>query len=375
MFVSSRVDVDHQISHTTPEAAAYGFQVKNDTKLVSTGSVQTNILSTVELEEITSNGFVADGLCNAECDANDDCVGWNLLLSSFQCSLIGLVDSEMDGLVPVAWSASPGTRAGLKDGARTHSPGCGCLDAADTSTCYKSSNLEGFGVVEGGVYDPNSKMTREESFSCTALFHTRAGKTATGKTSQSKFIADVERYTVSINHNVEQSTFGYDVSAQDMRGWLEIQGTTDAAQKECRENPTAVHSYNSDSPFGFNGTGGSTNSAPCMIKPHQDREGCDYFHVGTLLTAAGVDLDEIQPGSSHTGRYNGLKIILFIEYLNSIPMTGLTEGAPGNSAGVAYTYKVAALNSQTKVSSESWVKFPVERILFQRCAHTWLADD
>ena len=96
-------------------------------------------------------------------------------------------------------------------------------------------------------------------------------------------------------------------------------------------------------------------------------------------------------GSSHTGRYNGLKIIVFIEYLNSIPMTGvsplcpqavsmcdvigLTEGAPGNSAGVAYTYKVAALNSQTKVSSESWVKFPVERILFQRCAHTWLADD
>ena len=106
----------------------------------------------------------------------------------------------------------------------------------------------------------------------------------------------MERFTVSINHNVEQSTFGYDVSAQDMRGWLKIQGTTDAAQKECRENPTAVHSYNSDSPFGFNGTGGSTNSAPCMIKPHQDREGCDYFHVGTLLTAAGVDLDEIQQG-------------------------------------------------------------------------------
>ena len=50
------MDVDHQISHTTPEAAAYGFQVKNDTKLVSTGSVQTIIISSVELGEITSNG-------------------------------------------------------------------------------------------------------------------------------------------------------------------------------------------------------------------------------------------------------------------------------------------------------------------------------
>ena len=107
-------------------------------------------------------------------------------------------------------------------------------------------------------------------------------------------LSDLEHYTVSLNHNVEQSTFGYTASAQDMKGWLQVNEHTDAAHQLCMDDSTAVHMYNSASPFGFNGTGGSTDSSPCMISPKQDAMGVDYFEVGTLLTAAGLDIDDIQ---------------------------------------------------------------------------------
>ena len=84
---------------------------------------------------------------------------------------------------------------------------------------------------------------------------------------------------------------------------------TDAAHRLCREDPTAVHKYNTASPFGFNGTGGPTDSAPCMILPSLNAAGCDYFKVNQLLTAAGVDIDEIQPSSVHHIPYPNICLI------------------------------------------------------------------
>ena len=87
MFVTSRVDIDHQIAHTTPQTAPYGFKIKNDTKLVSSTDVPINVIATLTL---SSSAYAANGLCNGACNAADECVGWNLVLATFECSLLAL---------------------------------------------------------------------------------------------------------------------------------------------------------------------------------------------------------------------------------------------------------------------------------------------
>ena len=87
LFVTSRVDIDHQISHTTPQAAPYGFKVLDDTELVSSGDVPVDVTAVLKL---SSGGAEASGICNAACGVSESCVGWNLNLATFECSLIGL---------------------------------------------------------------------------------------------------------------------------------------------------------------------------------------------------------------------------------------------------------------------------------------------
>ena len=143
---------------------------------------------------------------------------------------------------------------------------------------------------------------------------------------------------MEIDHNVEQSTFGYKAYAQNMYGWLEVSADTDAANQLCNDDPSAVHPYNSGDVFGFNGTGGSTDHSPCWISPKRNLNQLDYFDLKTLLIAAGVDLDDIQgslccsciehsfgactASGGYTARYRGLKVVVFIEYSNSHPFQG-----------------------------------------------------
>ena len=215
-----------------------------------------------------------------------------------------------------------------------------------------------------------------------------------------------------------------------MKGWLQVNEDTAAANQLCKDDPTAVHMYNSASPFGFNGTGGSTDSAPCMISPKQDAMSVDYFQVGTLLTAAGLDIDDIQQSklcqllvepllhlelaasgtrciwnslllllvaaatcrcvdtatchcvsstndliflfllvnlprrhyrhsvtetmqqialtclcvvtdSGHSGRYRGLKIVIFIDYQNYVPMTGAHSCKPMVAPAILVVWQVS----------------------------------
>jgi hypothetical protein len=270
----------------------------------------------------------------------------------------------------------PGTMAGLKNGAETaHTLGCGCKDQNDVGSCYTSEYVENYGAIPGGFYNESDNKTikREDSFLCTALYHSKSIQGPTTATHDEKprtntlFVADIEEFTLSINHNVEQSTFGYTASSQSMKGWLQVDADTPEADQLCKDN-NGVEVYSTSSPFGFNGTGSSKDSAPCMILPKQDRNNQDYFTVKTLLTAAGVSLDSISQGTSHSVRYRGAKIVIFIKYMNSVPFKGTSSSSDDNNGGITYIYQLQALNSQTSVQDMSWTgtNYPLERLLLQR---------
>ena len=148
-------------------------------------------------------------------------------------------------------------------------------------------------MVEGGVFDASKGVAREDSFGCTTLFHTRM---APNRNVTTKFIADVDHFTVRLDHTVEQTTMNYKAIAGNMDGWLEVNADTPAANQLCKDDPTAVHPYSSGSASGWNGTGGHTDHSPCWISPPRDVNLVDYFTIETLLIAAGIDLDEIQGG-------------------------------------------------------------------------------
>ena len=80
MFVTSRIDIDHQISHLTPQTAPYGFMIENNTELEG---------SLVQLIDINS-AETADAICSAACNTVSNCAGWNLYSPSTKprCALL-----------------------------------------------------------------------------------------------------------------------------------------------------------------------------------------------------------------------------------------------------------------------------------------------
>lgn len=357
MFLTSQVAVDRQIAHITPQTAPMGFKIQ-----ANTGLRGGSVVSTLKLDA-TSDTNTA--ICNAACEALWNCVAWTVKATT--CTLLSNTNTDNNGVFALVPTTEAGTTAGLKQGGESaHSPGCGCKFADDTNSCYMQESVKNFGAVPGGIYNASTDGPREETFKCSALFHTKKIGTASKTREDSSFIADIERFTVSINHNVEQSVLGYTASAQSMKGWLQVDATTDSAHELCQNDDSAVEVYQSWSPFGFNGTNAKTNSAPCMILPKQDRNFQDYFPVSTLLAAAGIDLDSVSQGTSHSVRFRGVKAVLFIEYMNTVPFSGKTSGSEDNNGGITYIYKLQQLNSLTSMQDVSWLNYPLERLLLQR---------
>eukprot|EP00913_Durusdinium_trenchii_P006481 g6092.t1 len=122
----------------------------------------------------------------------------------------------------------------------------------------------------------------------------------------SLFAADVEAFTMLIDHSVTSPKSGLATTSRQMQGMLFV---------------------------GDNGNDGDvTDHSPCYVPPNS-ADGLDYFSVGTLLQATGVTLEgESYPGSGHSARYEGLTINLLIDYSNSRDWHGLQPN-------ISYLYK------------------------------------
>ena len=230
--------------------------------------------------------------------------------------------------------------------------GCGCADEQDASSCLQRA--------------PNASG----DFSCPAIWHTQ-NRTNT-------FVADIERFTLSIRHTVYQTLLGFESTSHTMFGWLQVGALNDytrlsASQRQkqdalCRTAPSARE-------VSYNGTGALTEHAPCLILPNRTLGGIDFFELRTLLDAVGVSLEEIADegqtnratgvgGIDDTARGSGAVMLLSVVYANSRPFHGLSRAKdPENHGGISYVYRLSFLNDTAKETFAHWAPYPQRRLL------------
>ena len=101
----------------------------------------------------------------------------------------------------------------------------------------------------------------------------------------------------------------------------------------CKNNPRAYTQPGLKSPL--------ATKAPCYIFPKTDASKSDVFDLGTMLTAANVDLDNMGYNKVHSIRFNGLTIIGSIEYTN------FDVGILGGKRNATYVYNLVAMDASS----------------------------
>mmetsp|Transcript_119788 Transcript_119788/g.284604 ORF Transcript_119788/g.284604 Transcript_119788/m.284604 type:complete len:488 (-) Transcript_119788:197-1660(-) len=172
---------------------------------------------------------------------------------------------------------------------------------------------------------------------------------------QHRFMADVEDFTLLVDHAVQNQDLGIARTSRDMTGWLLVNGTQDLQQQLCRSANTSM-----TQPI----FGKQTDQAPCYIKPNNTgKEGLDYFSVSTLMMAMGLDLDRgSYQGSGHSLRYEGLTVTLKIQYFDTWPWHGVLRNEDGQPK-VLYVYSLVPLKDNPyKVSDLVYSDYPNKRV-------------
>lgn len=170
------------------------------------------------------------------------------------------------------------------------------------------------------------------------------------------FTADAESYTVLIDHSVTVPGTRLALTSQKMKGLLEVQAGSKLQEKLCATSEGAV-----DSDVG----GQPTTKAPCFVQPTMTPNGLDYFPLGVLLAAAGVDLDTVSSEGDTSVRYEGMIMNVEIFYTNTQPWRGLKDPR--------YVYRVSTIPEATHKAVQSVeLKYPTKRI--KRDLHGVLID-
>ncbi len=187
------------------------------------------------------------------------------------------------------------------------------------------------------------------------------------------FVADVERYTLLLDHTVIAPSINVSASGRECQGHLKV--TADALDPDSLcALPDAVAP---DDPSIYTVLGG--HEALCYLKPNttydsktHNATGLDVFDLSVLLQAAGVELEEESPTNGHSVRYNGVTLVVNIRYQNWDYMVGpnlafknkyYNKGAGGDCA-IPYEYELTSVpDSPAKRQSVEYVDYPDRRVL------------
>lgn len=179
------------------------------------------------------------------------------------------------------------------------------------------------------------------------------------------FVADIEHATMMIDHSVTAPTIGISGTARGSpQGYLHVPQNDEL----CKTTPSE-HQDSFESAI-TGPLGDMVRGAPCMILPNStassesDKEkGFDVFTIGTLLAAAGGNLDDMGYRGDHSNRYLGMVLFLEIRYFNFYPWSGiLPHGA------IEYQYSAHILKGTgAKVMWQQYVEQNMlERVVQKR---------
>lgn len=172
------------------------------------------------------------------------------------------------------------------------------------------------------------------------------------------FTANIEDYTILLDHSVTGSS-EHAYTSRQMDGRLAITGSGPAQDHLCKSYPNSTSAGFSWTGIMFD-TGVPAVAAPCLLRPKAvpGMPGADVFTIGTLMEAMGVQLDNRSyEGSSHSRRYEGLIVMIAIQYHNVRLWRLTTLPTP------YYFYNVSIINGSTyKEVDVVFSKFPTERV-------------
>ena len=135
-------------------------------------------------------------------------------------------------------------------------------------------------------------------------------------------IADMERYTLLLDHTVIAPNINVSASGRQCPGYLKVTEDAIGWDDLCRQN-NAVAVEDMDHPI----VGGV--SAACYIRPNTTYDsrtgnatGLDVFDISTMLDVAGINLDGLSPTNGRSIRYNGAVMVVNIRYQNWVKWLG-----------------------------------------------------
>eukprot|EP00445_Apocalathium_hangoei_P025125 CAMPEP_0203920138 /NCGR_PEP_ID=MMETSP0359-20131031/60475_1 /ASSEMBLY_ACC=CAM_ASM_000338 /TAXON_ID=268821 /ORGANISM="Scrippsiella Hangoei, Strain SHTV-5" /LENGTH=501 /DNA_ID=CAMNT_0050847577 /DNA_START=52 /DNA_END=1557 /DNA_ORIENTATION=+ len=164
------------------------------------------------------------------------------------------------------------------------------------------------------------------------------------------FVADIEEFTLLLDHSMSAPTLGISSDARKTVGYIYTEDS-----EMCRSHPSRAVA-----PVELTEDVVPSTSAPCYIRPNQTAPigGLDFFTIGTLLGAAGVDLDTPSPVSGeegHTNRREGVLLVINIMYKNFKPFAGAGD--------VYYEYKVFSIPTTPKLQKTFITNYPNQRVV------------
>eukprot|EP00931_Biecheleriopsis_adriatica_P062128 TRINITY_DN37404_c0_g1_i2.p1 TRINITY_DN37404_c0_g1~~TRINITY_DN37404_c0_g1_i2.p1 ORF type:complete len:413 (+),score=70.97 TRINITY_DN37404_c0_g1_i2:44-1240(+) len=224
-------------------------------------------------------------------------------------------------------------------------------------TNFQCQYVDGAGAAQANIDNIvintfRHEYTQERNASCSD-----AGCSKLWLNSQTigRFMADIEDFTLLVDHAVQNKELGIARTSRGMHGWLHVEGTSAVQRQLCRRAPVAM----TQPLYGKN-----TTEAPCYIRPNHTKEASlDYFTVGTLLQAMGLHLDG--PSFAWTGhslRYEGLTVTLKISYFDTWPWHGVLKTDDGTPS-ISYVYSLIPLKENPyKVTQLVYSDYPTKRV-------------
>jgi hypothetical protein len=162
---------------------------------------------------------------------------------------------------------------------------------------------------------------------------------------QDEYIANIEKFTLLIDHSVHTPSIGVGAASRNMTGKLYV----DNDDMLCATRG-GVDANNRPQP-----------TAPCYIIPRQSK-GLDFFTLKTLMDAGGVDLEALAVTStihnkngtksheSQSYRFEGCVVLLEITYSNWEPWVGPWDWSDFpklTKRAITYTYTMSLIDSSS----------------------------
>jgi hypothetical protein len=210
-----------------------------------------------------------------------------------------------------------------------------------------------------------TKECSDRAASCKKLWSNDAPM-STGVTS---LIADMERYTLLLDHTVIAPTINVSASGRQCPGYLKV--TKDALGWEdlCHHNSAVM-------PKDMTRTIAGGIPAACYILPNTTYDsktgnatGLDVFDINTLLAVSGIDLDGVSPTNGRSIRYNGAVMVMNIRYQNwqkwqGTAFTSIQRYEGATPCEIPYEYELSSvLDTASKRQEIVYRNYPNERVL------------